>query len=58
MSDLEKGYTCECGKFHEYPVYVYAHWGIELAHTCDECKRKHMILEGLATLINEEGEET
>lgn len=35
ISDLSKGYTCECGKFHKYPLYVCAHWDNNLLHTCD-----------------------
>lgn len=46
----EYGYTCKCGKYHKFPVYVIAHWDIELVHTCD-CGRKYSILCGIAELI-------
>jgi hypothetical protein len=42
-----KGYRCECGKYNEYPVYVFAHWSEILTHTC-ECKNQYNIRHGLA----------
>ena len=47
--DIPKGYTCECGKFHKYPMYVYAHWRDVLVHACD-CGRKYNIVCGSAEL--------
>ena len=47
------GYTCECGKDHKFPAYVYAHMDIELTHTCT-CGRRHIILRGAAEPANEE----
>lgn len=46
-----KGFTCECGTFHEFAVYVAAHWSVELIHECSDCKRKHAIKHGGARLI-------
>jgi len=45
-----KGISCECGKFNEYPAYVYAHWKDDLTFTC-ECGRKYSILEGVSELL-------
>ena len=48
--ELAKGFTCECGKEHKYPAYVFAHWRVELVFTCPECQRKYDIYAGTATL--------
>jgi hypothetical protein len=48
--ELASGFTCECGVYHKYPAYVYAHWREELVHSCD-CGRKHNICVGYAQLI-------
>lgn len=50
MVERAKGFTCECGKYHAYAMYVYAHWQDLLKHTCDQCGAKHDILLGHATL--------
>lgn len=47
--DLPMGYTCECGEFNKYPMYVYAHWRDVLVHSCD-CGRKYSIVCGSAML--------
>ena len=47
--NLPRGYTCDCGKFNKYSLYVFAHWTIELVHTC-ECGKKWRILRGKANL--------
>ncbi len=47
---LESGYTCECGKRHEFPPYVYAHWDTELVRTC-ECGRQRGVLKGRTVLL-------
>jgi hypothetical protein len=48
--DLPKGYTCtECGKFHKFNTYVYAHYETRLSHICDNCNRPHWIVNGKAT---------
>ncbi len=49
-SDMPKGFTCECGKFHEFGAYVAAHWDMILDHTCDQCGARHSVLKGSATL--------
>lgn len=49
--ELVAGYTCQvCGKYHEFPGYVFAHYDEELRHTC-ECKSVHYIRSGRARLI-------
>ncbi len=41
-------YVCtKCGKEHAFPAYVYAHWDMEVIHTCD-CGAKHVLLRGVA----------
>jgi hypothetical protein len=45
IEKLPKGFTCECGIVNEFPGYVYAHWDVELVHTC-KCARKHVIFRG------------
>ena len=50
--DIIKGYICEglhCGRYHKFPAYVYAHYDIELIHTC-ECGAKNVICCGEVTL--------
>lgn len=47
---LAKGFTCECGQFHRYGSYVYAHWRERLVHTCEQCGAKHNILLGVPHL--------
>jgi len=42
---MKDGYNCEtCGKYHEYPMYVYAHSREVLIATCDNCGAKHEII--------------
>lgn len=49
--NIAKGFTCVvCKKFNEYNSYVYAHWSIDLAFTC-ECGSRFSILEGSSHLI-------
>lgn len=34
--ELRKGYKCPyCQKYNEFSVWVFAHWDIEITHTCD-----------------------
>ena len=46
---LPEGFTCECGKYHEFGVYVSAYWDLPLIHTC-ECGRQHTVQRGYAAL--------
>lgn len=49
---MPKGFACECGKFHEFCAYVYAHWNIELVHTCTPgCGAKHGLRAGHTYLL-------
>ena len=43
---LPAGFTCHCDAVHEFPPYVYAHWGVELGMTCTYCQRKYTVLRG------------
>lgn len=47
-----EGFTCECGEFNPFGVYVMAHWYEALIHTCD-CGRRHTVRAGKVTLIRE-----
>lgn len=49
-TDMPKGFTCECGLYHPFSAYVYAHWTQRLTHACP-CGRKHLVYAGDATLI-------
>lgn len=49
MSEMPKGFTCECGAIHEFGIWVMAHWNEALTHTC-ECGRQHDIRRGVAVL--------
>jgi hypothetical protein len=42
---MSKGFNCECGKHHEFTVWVFAHPKEILVHTCDQCGRRHQILQ-------------
>jgi len=42
------GYTCVCGKTHEYQTYMYAHWHDKIKHTCECCGRVAHIQNGVA----------
>ncbi len=44
--ELAKGYSCECGAWHRFPAYVYAHWDIGVNHKCDSCGRENSLLKG------------
>ena len=44
-----KGFVCECGEEHLFDGYVYAHWYIDLVHSCGKCRRQHHIENGVAT---------
>lgn len=49
--ELPNGFRCECGKFHEFPSYVLAHWYDLIVHTCDNCGAKHQVVAGNALLL-------
>lgn len=52
MNDtMPEGFTCECGTFHKFTVYVAAHWREALMHTCEVCQAEHQIQCGVAILI-------
>ena len=46
--ELPKGFECRCGKFNEFPAYVFAHWREDLVFTC-ACGRTYGIMQGRAT---------
>lgn len=46
---MKKGYTCKCGKYNAFDVYVFAHWDIPLTHAC-ECGRKNTIMRGVVSI--------
>lgn len=48
MAELAKGFTCQCGEYHRYPVYVYSHWDELLDFTCPKCNAKYQIVRGHA----------
>ena len=49
-AELPKDYNCtSCGRFHEFPAYVYAHWRDVLAHKCEGCGQEHEIICGAAS---------
>lgn len=50
---MKKGFTCECGKSHEFGAYVAAHYYEPLTHTCDGCGRIHNIRGGKAWLAKQ-----
>lgn len=49
--ETPKGFTCKCGAYHAFGVYVIAHWDLQLIHTCSKCKRSHHVRQGKATPI-------
>jgi hypothetical protein len=51
---LPKGFNCHlCGKWHDFPSYVFAHWDEVLTFTCPvvNCGAKCSILRGNVTPI-------
>jgi|3_EtaG_2_1085321.scaffolds.fasta_scaffold184596_2 hypothetical protein len=51
METTPKSYVCECGEEHQFPSYVFAHWGDEIVHTCNKCGQKWEIYEGLVNKV-------
>jgi transcription elongation factor Elf1 len=42
---MTKGFNCEtCGKYHAFPMYVFAHMRDLLLITCDKCGAKHEVV--------------
>lgn len=48
--EMKKGFICECGERHEFGMWVAAHWGERLVHTCPKCGRVHNVCRGRVTL--------
>lgn len=48
-TDGIRGFVCECGARHIYPVYVYEHWSEQLNFTCDDCGLAYRIRYGDAS---------
>ena len=44
---LPKGWVCECGKFNQFPLWVFAHWNEEISGKCEKCDRKELFLQGV-----------
>lgn len=47
---LPKGFTCVCGEYHKFPVYVFAHWQERLIYTCKKCGACYGVLGGRARI--------
>ena len=43
MPKIPEGFTCECGQYHDFGVYVAAHSRDRLVHTCNKCGAKHSV---------------
>jgi hypothetical protein len=54
---MSKGFTCECGQYHAFPMYVFAHAHVPLVHTCKYCGRKHEMQNLEVWLIEEPNEQ-
>lgn len=52
MSDLPRGFTCECGEETKYSPWVYAHWDTELVYQCPKCKNVYNLIRGFAVKQN------
>ncbi len=48
--ETPKSWTCECGKVHEFGVWVAAHWTERLTHMCEICGAEHEVHRGIVTL--------
>ena len=42
-----KGYICICGAFHQFAVWVYAHWHMPIDATCTTCGQHNTIVRGV-----------
>lgn len=57
--NLTIGHICECGKFHKWSAYVYAHYTEDIIHTCPNCGSMNMIcngriIEGTGKIVKED----
>lgn len=58
IEDFARSFKCsECGKNHQFTMYVLAHWGERLLHTCD-CGAQHSIRHGRARLVKRKKQDT
>lgn len=48
-TNLPKGYICICGTFHEFVLWVYAHWNEDIDATCTKCGHHNTIRRGVRT---------
>lgn len=48
---VKKGFTCKCGRYEEFGLYVAAHWDEQLIFTCPDCEKRYKVLRGIAKLI-------
>lgn len=48
-----RGFTCKCGEFHTFGVYVAAHSTETLIHTCEKCGRQHEVKNYRVRLIKQ-----
>lgn len=47
--DEPKGFNCKnrtCKKWHDFGVYIFAHWDEEFIHTCSKCGQTHLVCRG------------
>ena len=51
---LTKGFVCQCGQEHLFPVYVFAHWDDLLVFKCPECSRSYEIVSGTVSAESKE----
>lgn len=52
-AELAKGFTCRtfgCHRHHPFGPYVYAHWDLQVHHTCGGCGALSTIQRGKVTL--------
>ena len=47
-NELPKGFTCECGRYHEFDMYYFAHFDEVMIYTCPDCEQKYNLLRGKA----------
>lgn len=57
-STQRSGFTCQCGEYHEFSIWVHAHWNELLTFTCPTCNAKYDILRGIAMLDKRQKKKT